>query len=102
MSQRILTLAFAFVVIAAQASALTVEEVLALRKAGVSDQTIQMMLEAEKTTYTPFGAEYPSSWTTSDGRVFRSTGHGRDVLRESSQYYPVGVYPYVTRRFPRR
>lgn len=76
--------------------ALTVEEVLALKKAGVNDETIHRLLEREHED--KFIAEHLGAWTTPDGRVIRSTGKRRWPLTppELSQgQYQIGVYPVV-------
>lgn len=76
--------------------ALTVEEVLSLKKAGVGDETIQRLLEHEHED--KFVAEHLGSWTTPDGRMIRSTGKRRWPLTPpalSQGQYPIGVYPMV-------
>ncbi len=91
--------ALAYLVTAAPASALTFEQVLALRKAGLSDKTIQMMIEQENRN--PFDTESPNTWTASDGREFRSTGQGRRPADCSDSSYPIYVSPTVVPVFPR-
>ncbi len=78
------------------AYSLTVEEILALKKAGVGDETIQMLLEQEYEERS--AAEHLGTWTTLDGRVIRSTGKRHRPLSSSEVYpgqYPVGVYPFI-------
>ncbi len=84
---------------ASPALSLTFEQVLALRKAGLSDKTIQMILEQENKN--PFDTEFPNTWTTPDGRVFRSTGHGWRPAGCSDSSYPIYNYPIVVPTFPR-
>jgi len=84
---------------ASPALSLTFEQVLALRKAGLSDKTIQMMLEQENKN--PFDTESPNTWSTSDGREFRSTGQGRRPIGCSDLFYPLYNYPIVIGTFPR-
>ncbi len=100
MLQRILSLSVViyFFMSASPAFSLTFEQTLALRKAGLSDKTIQMMLEQENKN--PFDTESPNTWTTPDGRVFRSTGQGRRSTGCSDSFYPIDVYPII-RTFPR-
>jgi len=96
-----------------RASALTADEVLKLREAGVSDETIQQMLSNEAAKQQQGGAsaqmqqqkfanDHIGSWTTSDGRVVLSTGRAdpaKDVFDPtvpgSGNDYPMSVYPYV-------
>ncbi|HZR84525.1 MAG TPA: hypothetical protein VFD92_25725 [Candidatus Binatia bacterium] len=90
------------------ARGLTTEEVLKLREAGVSDETIQKMIDQEAAN--PSGVpqqmvdqEYASrhigSWNLPDGSVVLSTGKSREpgfdpTLPQNNQY-PISVYPYV-------
>jgi len=86
----------AFLLSISPAYPLTVEEILALKKAGVSDETIQMLLEREHEDRS--AAEHLGTCTTPDGRVIRSTGkrHWPLSLPESYQgQYPIGVYPFI-------
>jgi hypothetical protein len=84
--------------------ALTVEEVLALRRAGVSDVTIQMLLEREDKT--DFPAERLGSYVTDDGRVIRSTGRAARYPVYGETYTGgTEVFVYPSPRFrplPRR
>lgn len=96
--------------------ALTAEEVLQLKQAGVSDETIQQMLENERQKNEQQAADVPSAmkqdefandhigtWTTSDGRVVLSTGKAdpqKDVFdptvpQSGADQMPMNVYPYV-------
>lgn len=98
-------------------SALTAEEVLQMKQAGVSDDVIQQMLENERLKNEQQAAAAPSaameqdkfandhigSWTTSDGRVVLSTGRAdpqKDVFdptvaQNPANTTPMSVYPYV-------
>ncbi|MBY0274949.1 hypothetical protein K2Z84_06390 [Candidatus Binatia bacterium] len=100
-----------------EARALTAEEILQLKQAGVSDDTIQDMLQNERMKQQQKAADAPSaameqdkfandhigSWTTSDGRVVLSTGKAdpqKDVFdptvpQNPADTTPMNVYPYV-------
>lgn len=101
---------------AALAEALTAEQVLELRKAGVSDATIRQMLQnqseetkARQEERVPdelveqsYANEHIGSWNTKDGRRVFSTGkgdypaHAFDPTIPSSQpEYPIGVFPFL-------
>jgi hypothetical protein len=100
---------------ATPARALTAEEVLQLRQAGVSDATIQQMLENERQKNErhddvpqqmrdqKFANDHIGTWDTSDGRVVLSTGRAdpqRDVFDPTVPQNNYGngqmnVYPYV-------
>lgn len=81
--------------------ALTVEEVLALKKAGVSDATIQMLLEREERN--SFAAERLGTHVTDDGRVIRSTGRSSRYAGASETNTEVFIYPSPRfRPLPRR
>ncbi len=73
--------------------ALTVEEILALKKVGVSDETIQMLLEQEHLGRAP--ADYLGTWTTPDGRLFRSTGKRPRPASPPIESSPPSIYPFV-------
>lgn len=111
-------LALSFVLLASSASAgnLTADQILELRKSGVSDATIRQMLENENQAMKDkqadrvsddmveqsYANEHIGSWTTKDGRRVYSTGkgdypnHAFDPTIPSSQpQYPVNVFPYV-------
>lgn len=92
------------------AEPLTAEQVLELRKAGVSDATIQKMLDQRDSTSTLPGplqqqAEATShigSWDLPDGTRVLSTGksdlpdHYFDPTIGGSQQFPINVYPFVS------
>lgn len=98
------------------ARALTAEEIVQLKDAGVSDDTIQDMLqnerlkEQQKAQNAPsaameqdkFANDHIGSWTTSDGRVVLSTGKAdpqKDfadpTIPNSNADAQPNVYPYV-------
>lgn len=99
------------------AQALTAAEVEQLRNAGVSDDTIQDMLQNERLKDQQKAADAPTqameqdkfvndhigSWTNSEGRVVLSTGKAdpqKDVFdptvpQSSADTMPTAVYPYV-------
>jgi hypothetical protein len=86
-----------------QAGALTPEEVLKLKQAGVSDETIQMMIEQEQERRIPsnmieqgYATDHPGSWKLRDGRTITSTGKRQLPLPYPTEY-PVApnIYPYV-------
>lgn len=106
------------IAVPAVAHALTAEEVLQLKQAGVSDATIQQMLENERLKdqaqsgddapnaamqEQKFANDHIGTWTTSDGRVVLSTGRAdpqRDVFdptvpQNGNDAMPANVYPYV-------
>lgn len=86
----------AFLLSSVSAYALTVEEILALKKAGVSDETIQRLLEQEHEDKAV--AEHLGTWTTPDGRVIRSTGKRQWSLSPPDLYqeqYPLCIYPFI-------
>ncbi len=107
--------ALALVASTRAARALSAEEVLQLKQAGVSDETIQKMLDNEAQKQQQDGAPSAAmqdqkfandnigSWTTSDGRVVLSTGKAdpqKDVfdptIQQSNGYQnQMNVYPYV-------
>ncbi len=95
---------------------LTAEEVLKLREAGVSDETIRQMLENERAEaeakkndqaateqmqQQEFASDHIGTWNLSDGRVVLSTGKAdpaKDVFDPTvpqSNAYPMSVFPYV-------
>jgi len=119
------SLLFATAAPATQAWALSAEEVLQLKQAGVSDATIQQMLENERLKddqqnpppqradddvpnaamqEQKFANDHIGTWNTSDGRVVLSTGRAdpqRDVFdptvpnSNSNENQQMNVYPYV-------
>jgi hypothetical protein len=87
--------------------ALTPEEVLKLKKAGVSDETIQLMLEQEHDRRIPsdmveqgYATDRIGTWKLYDGRTITSTGKRQLPLHYPTEYppsapYTPNVYPYV-------
>jgi hypothetical protein len=76
--------------------ALTTEEILALKKAEVSDETLQRLLEQEHED--KLLTEHLGTWTTPDGRVIRSTGKRQWSLNPPELHQPqylIGVYPFI-------
>lgn len=123
MRATVLTLASLLLAVPAFGGTLTADQVLELRKSGVSDETIQKMLENEKQAMKDkqadrvpdsmveqsYANEHIGTWETKDGRRVYSTGkgdypnHAFDPTIPSSQpQYPVGVYPYVGAPVPLR
>lgn len=71
---------------ASPARALTVEEILALKKAGVSEQTIQMLLEREREERE--AAERSEAWRTPETDY-------PDYRQDHPQENPWCVYPEI-------
>ena len=90
-----------------QVFALTPEEVLKLKKAGVSEETIQMMLEQEREGKVPptmveqgYATDHPGTWKLKDGRTITSTGKRQLPLHYPTEYpppapYSPNIYPYI-------
>jgi hypothetical protein len=90
------------------ARCLTPEEVLKLRAAGVSDDTIQKMIDQEEQQRIPgsmveqsYATKHMGNWTLEDGSVVHSTGQSRQPFFDptinpgQSSTQPYGIYPYV-------
>jgi hypothetical protein len=91
------------------ARGLTADEVLKLRAAGVSNETIQKMIDSESAQQPApppsdvvsedYASHHIGTWDTPDGNVVLSTGKDRqpgfDPTLPSSNQYPINVYPYV-------
>jgi nitrogen fixation/metabolism regulation signal transduction histidine kinase len=73
------------------AYSLTVEEILALKKAGVSEETLQMLLEREREERTL--ALRAGAWKTADGRMIYSIDGS--PASQQQDVYPLCVYPQV-------
>jgi hypothetical protein len=76
----------------APAHALTVDEIIKLKKAGVSDTTIDLLIEREGS------ARAAGTWRTKDGWIIHTT----EVRppRPATEYdnrgsYPISVYPEI-------
>ncbi len=89
---------------------LTPEEVLKLKAAGVSEETIQMMLQKEREDKIPakmreqgYATEHMGTWKLQDGRTITSTGKRRQPLPSASDYPPSSFYTpdvYPSLSFP--
>jgi hypothetical protein len=89
------------------AIALTPEDVLKLKKAGVSEETIQMMLEQEHERRVPsnmveqgYATDHPGTWKLKDGRTITSTGKRQLPLHYPTEHPPTVPYspdisPYI-------
>jgi hypothetical protein len=75
------------------AYALTVEEILSLKKAGVSEETIQMLLEREREDRAI--ALRAGTWKTGDGRVVYSTERNATTTQPYQEVYPLCIYPQI-------
>lgn len=87
-----LTLAIILLTLAAPAWALTVAEILALKKAGVSEETLQMLLERERDDKAM--ALRAGTWKLRDGRTVYST-EGLPEAEGQPQVYIPCIYPEV-------
>ena len=86
---------------------LTPEEVLKLKAAGVSEETIQLMLQNEqekkipaKTLEQGYATDHMGTWKLQDGRTITSTGKRQLPLHYPTEYppdspYTPNIYPYV-------
>ncbi|HEX9443495.1 MAG TPA: hypothetical protein VGA73_05215 [Candidatus Binatia bacterium] len=73
--------------------ALSVQEILALKKAGVSEETIQMLLERERDDKAM--ALRAGTWKLGDGRtVYTTEGMPNPEARPEEAYVPC-VYPVI-------
>jgi len=85
------------------ASTLTPDEVLQLKAAGVSEETIQMMLRNEKEQGIPsdtreqgYATDHMGTWKLRDGRTVTSTGKRQLPLHYPTEYPPPSPYaPYI-------
>ena len=78
--------------------ALTVEEILSLKKAGVSEETLQMLLERERED--KLTAQRAGTWKLGDGRTFYTTeGAPSNTTERRQDVYPC-IFPQV--EAPRR
>jgi hypothetical protein len=80
--------------LAAPAAALTVAEILALKQAGVSEETLQMLLERERDDKAM--ALRAGTWKLRDGRTVYSTEGlpGPDAAVPPEAYIPC-IYPQI-------
>ena len=81
----------AFCFWAVRASALTVDEIVKLKQAGVSDETIQLLIEGEG------DAKSAGVWTTKDGWRVHTTEvrPARRVEQYPAVPYPLWIAPRV-------
>jgi hypothetical protein len=89
----LLSLAFLTLVAILPAYSLTVEEILSLKKAGVSEETIQMLLEREREDRAM--ALRAGTWKTGDGRVVYSTEGNATPSQPCQEVYPLCIYPQI-------
>ena len=92
---------------ASTAFSLTPEEVLKLKAAGVSETTIQLMLQKEQENKIPsrtleqgYATEHMGTWKLQDGRTITSTGKRQLPLDYPTVYppdfpYAPTIYPYI-------
>jgi hypothetical protein len=78
--------------VAAPAGALTVAEILALKKAGVSEETLQMLIERERDDKAM--ALRAGTWKLPDGRTVYATDGLPNAAGEPQPYVPC-IYPEV-------
>ena len=74
------------------AAALTIDEIIKLKQAGVSDSTIEMLIEREGS------ARAAGTWSTKDGWIIHTTDvHGpRPYIEYDNRgSYPISVYPEI-------
>jgi hypothetical protein len=76
----------ALLLLASAADALTVAEILALKKAGVSDETLQMLIERERDE--KIMALRAGTWKLSDGRTVYATEGLPNLEAEAPAYVP--------------
>jgi len=85
------------------ARALTPEEILKLKEAGVSEETLQLMLRNERENKISadkleqgYVTDHRGTWKLKDGRTITSTGKRRLPLHYLTEYPPVSPYaPYI-------
>ena len=83
--------------------ALTPEEVLKLKAAGVSEETLQMMLRNDRENKISadkleqgYATDHMGTWKLKDGRTITSTGKRRLPLHYPTDYPPPSPYaPYI-------
>jgi hypothetical protein len=74
--------------------ALTVEEILSLKKAGVSEETLQMLLEREREE--KLMAQRAGVWKLGEGRTFYTTeGAPANAAEYRQEVYPLCIYPQI-------
>ncbi len=85
----ILSVVVFFLLALAAAHALTVDEIVKLKQAGVGDATIQMLIQSEGT------ARAAGTWRTKDGWIVHTTETRERRPVEEPGYYPMVVVPRV-------
>lgn len=92
---------------ASPAFSLTPEEVLKLKAAGVSEETLQLMLQKEQEDKVPsrtleqgYATDHIGTWKLQDGRTITSTGKRQLPLHYPTAYPPASpytpnIYPYI-------
>lgn len=103
----LLACVFSLLGITREACALTPEEVLKLKAAGVSEETIQLMLRNDSETKISadqleqgYATDHMGTWKLRDGRTITTTGKRQSPLHYPTEYPPLSpyapyVYPYV-------
>lgn len=89
MFQLLIVLAIVSATLINAAHALTVDEIIALKRAGVGDETIRLLLERERAS---------GAWKSADGWIIHSTEFrdSRSRREEHDRYQvPLLVYPRV-------
>jgi len=78
---------------------LTVDEIIALKKAGISEETIQRLLEREREE--KLMSQRAGAWKLADGRtVYTTEGAASDSIEFRQEPYPLCIFPQVD--VPRR
>jgi hypothetical protein len=89
----------ALLFLASPGYALTVEEILSLKKAGVGEETLQMLLEREREEKSM--ARRAGAWKLGDGRAFYTTeGAPAEPAEYRQEVYPLCIFPQI--EVPRR
>jgi hypothetical protein len=80
------------------ASALTVDEIIKLKKIGVSDSTIEMLIKSDGDNRSA------GTWKTRDGWIVHTTETREPIviLSDDLYQYPITVYPSYPRPYFRR
>jgi len=103
----LVTLVFGLLGLNGATYALSPEEVLKLKAAGVSEETIQLMLRSESEHKVSadkleqgYATDHMGTWKLRDGRTITSTGKRQLPLHYPTEYPPPSpyapyVYPYV-------
>jgi hypothetical protein len=78
----------------ASLEALTIDEIIKLKQAGVSESTIQMLIERDGTS------KAAGTWRTKDGWIVHTTDTREPqptVVNDYQFSYPIAVFPQVLR-----